>query len=120
MLLLPAVVGTLGVFVEPPQSVTQQRSLAESQTRLPCRYQVQVEEKVVQVTWFKHLPGGTKDQIIIAHFMDGQTGRLCVYVCVSLCVCFECTVWATGVTSPALQGHRFSNRLVFHLFVRQK
>lgn len=89
MLLLPAVVGTLGVFVEPPQSVTQQRSLAESQTRLPCRYQVQVEEKVVQVTWFKHLPGGTKDQIIIAHFTDGQTGRLqrLLCLCESVCVC---------------------------------
>lgn len=72
-LVLLYVVGTLGVFVEPPLPVTQQRSLAESQTRLPCRYEVQEEEKVVQVTWFKQLPGGTKDQIIIAHFMDGQT-----------------------------------------------
>lgn len=41
-------------------------------------------------------------------------------VCVGLCVCFECTVWTTGVTSPALLGHRFSNRLVFHLFVCRK
>lgn len=41
-------------------------------------------------------------------------------VCVGLCVCFECTVWTTGVTSPALQGHRFSNRLASHLFVCQK
>lgn len=87
VLLLPAVVGTLGVFVEPPQSVTQQRSLAESQTRLPCRYQVQVGEKVVQVTWFKQLPGGTKDQIITAHFEDGQTGRLQRLLCLCGSVC---------------------------------
>lgn len=75
--LLPsAVAGTLGAFVEPPQPVTYQRSMAESETRLPCRYHMQEGEKVVQVTWFKELPNGTKDQIITAHFTDGQTGRL--------------------------------------------
>ena len=71
-----SVVGVRGVFVEPPQPVTSLRSLAESETRLPCRYQVEDGEKVVQVTWFKELPGGGKDQIITAHFMDGHTGRL--------------------------------------------
>lgn len=76
LLLLSAAAGTRGVFVEPPQLVTYQRSMAESETRLPCRYHVQEEEKVVQVTWFKELPNGTKDQIITAHFTDGQTGRL--------------------------------------------
>ncbi|TKS79460.1 Nectin-4 Nectin cell adhesion molecule 4 [Collichthys lucidus] len=72
-LLLLVVVSAQGVFVEPPQPVTSQRSLAESETRLPCRYQVEDEEKVVQVTWFKELPDGSKEQIITAHFADGHT-----------------------------------------------
>ncbi|KAM8727716.1 nectin-4 isoform 2-T2 [Acanthopagrus schlegelii] len=72
-LLILVVVGVRGVFVEPPQPVTSLRSLAESETRLPCRYQVEDGEKVVQVTWFKELPGGGKDQIITAHFTDGHT-----------------------------------------------
>ncbi|XP_077470569.1 nectin-4 isoform X3 [Stigmatopora argus] len=61
------------VFIEPLQALTSQRSLAESATRLPCRYQGQVGETVVQVTWYKELRDGTKDQIITAHFADGQT-----------------------------------------------
>ncbi|XP_077580203.1 nectin-4 isoform X2 [Stigmatopora nigra] len=61
------------VFIEPLQALTSQRSLAESATRLPCRYQSQVGETVVQVTWYKELRDGTKDQIITAHFSDGQT-----------------------------------------------
>lgn len=75
-ILVSAVVGVQGAFVDPPQPVTSKRSLAESETRLPCRYQVEDGEKVVQVTWFKELPDGTKDQIITAHFKDGHTGRL--------------------------------------------
>ncbi|XP_041659862.1 nectin-4 isoform X2 [Cheilinus undulatus] len=60
-------------FVEPPQPVISLRSMAESQTRLPCRYQVEAGEKVVQVTWLKALPDGSKEQIITAHFTDGHT-----------------------------------------------
>ncbi|XP_068427500.1 nectin-4 [Clinocottus analis] len=60
-------------FVEPPQADTSQRSFAESETRLPCHYQVENGEKVVQVTWTKELPDGSKDQIITAHFLDGHT-----------------------------------------------
>lgn len=41
-------------------------------------------------------------------------------VCVGLYVCFVCTVRTTGVTSHALQGHRFITRLAFHLFDCQK
>ncbi|XP_033507356.1 nectin-4 isoform X2 [Epinephelus lanceolatus] len=62
-----------GDFVEPPQPHTSLRSFAESQTRLPCHYQVGEGQKVVQVTWHKELPDGSKDQIITAHFMDGHT-----------------------------------------------
>ncbi|CAJ1072862.1 nectin-4 isoform X3 [Xyrichtys novacula] len=72
-LLLLIAVSVQSVFVEPPKPVTSLRSMAESQTRLPCRYQVQVGEKVVQVTWYKELPGGSKEQIITAHFTDGHT-----------------------------------------------
>ncbi|KAM6990615.1 nectin-4 [Tautogolabrus adspersus] len=46
--------------------------MAESQTRLPCRYQVEAGEKVVQVVWYKDLPDGSKDMIITAHFIDGR------------------------------------------------
>lgn len=58
------------------EPITSQRSLAESETRLPCRYQVDKEEQVVQVTWLKEHGDGTKEQIITAHFTDGHTGRL--------------------------------------------
>lgn len=72
-LLLLAAVCVQGAFVEPSQPDISLRSFAESQTRLPCRYQVGEGEKVVQVTWYKELPDGNKDQIITAHFMDGHT-----------------------------------------------
>ncbi|XP_061834970.1 nectin-4 isoform X2 [Nerophis lumbriciformis] len=71
--LLLSVACAQGVFIEPLKSVTWQRSMAESTTRLPCRYQPLVGEKVVQVTWYKELRGGTKDQITTAHFADGHT-----------------------------------------------
>ncbi|XP_044076684.1 nectin-4 isoform X2 [Siniperca chuatsi] len=72
-LLLVVAVCVQGDFLEPPQLVTSLRSLAESQTRLPCHYQVEEGQKVVQVTWYKELPDGSKDQIITAHFHDGHT-----------------------------------------------
>lgn len=75
-LILSAVSYCHGAFVEPLEPITSQRSLAESQTRLPCRYQVDEEEQVVQVTWLKEHADGTKEQIITAHFTDGHTGRL--------------------------------------------
>ncbi|XP_044224977.1 nectin-4 isoform X2 [Thunnus albacares] len=71
--LLFLVVCVHGDFVEPPEPETSLRSMAESQTRLPCHYQVQGGEKVVQVTWYKELPDGIKEQIITAHFTDGHT-----------------------------------------------
>lgn len=72
-LLLLVAVCVQGGFVEPTQPVTSLRSLAESQTRLPCHYQAEGEEKVVQVTWHKELPDGSKEQMITAHFTDGHT-----------------------------------------------
>ncbi|XP_076004504.1 nectin-4 [Genypterus blacodes] len=72
-LLFLSAVCVRAVFVEPAQPVTSLRSLAESVTRLPCRYQVEQEQKVVQVTWHKLLQDGTKEQIITAHFTDGHT-----------------------------------------------
>ncbi|XP_068587473.1 nectin-4 isoform X2 [Cebidichthys violaceus] len=72
-LLLLVAVCVQADFVEPPQPVTSLRSFAESETRLPCHYQVEKGEKVVQVSWYKELPDGSKDQIITAHFMDGHT-----------------------------------------------
>ncbi|XP_029971636.1 nectin-4 isoform X2 [Salarias fasciatus] len=61
-----------GDFVEPPQPVTVQRSLAETQTRLPCHYQLEDGEQVIQVTWYKELRDGSKDQIVTVHFTEGH------------------------------------------------
>lgn len=63
-----------GGFVEPANPVTTLRSVTETQTRLPCQYLVEGEQKVVQVTWYKELSDGSKDMIITAHFTDGHTG----------------------------------------------
>ncbi|XP_072220735.1 nectin-4 [Leuresthes tenuis] len=65
--------GVQGKFLEPLKPITSLRSLAETQTRFPCHYKVEAGESVVQVTWSKELPDGSKDQIITAHFTDGQT-----------------------------------------------
>ncbi|XP_040910534.1 nectin-4 isoform X2 [Toxotes jaculatrix] len=71
-LLFLTVVCVQSNFVEPLEPVTSQLSLAESQTRLPCHYQVEEGQKVVQVTWYKEVDG-SKDQIITAHFTEGHT-----------------------------------------------
>ncbi|XP_020777867.1 nectin-4 [Boleophthalmus pectinirostris] len=73
LLLLLYVSLARGAFVEPSQPRSSHRSLSDSQTRLPCRYQAGPDEKVVQVTWYKELPDRTKDQMITAHFTDGHT-----------------------------------------------
>ncbi|CDQ96828.1 unnamed protein product [Oncorhynchus mykiss] len=49
------------------------QSLTEIETRLPCRFKVEVGQVVVQVTWTKERADGTKDQIITVHHTDGQT-----------------------------------------------
>lgn len=62
-----------GAFMDPSEPRTSQRSMTDTQTRLPCRYQADHGELVVQVTWFKELPNQDKDQMITAHFTDGYT-----------------------------------------------
>ncbi len=52
------------------------RSLAEEETVLPCRYKPVGDNVLVQVTWFKEKPDTTKEQIILAHHTNGQTGQL--------------------------------------------
>ncbi|KAF1380413.1 hypothetical protein PFLUV_G00163470 [Perca fluviatilis] len=61
-----------GDFVDVP-SEDPIRSLAEVKTTLPCLYQPTGTDTVVQVTWYKEKPDATKEQIITAHFTDGQT-----------------------------------------------
>ncbi|KAM4565239.1 nectin-4-like [Fundulus diaphanus] len=46
-------------------------SVEEKETLLPCKYQPS-GNSVVQVTWFKVMPDGSKNQIILAHHKDGQ------------------------------------------------
>ncbi|XP_013878411.1 nectin-4 isoform X2 [Austrofundulus limnaeus] len=49
------------------------RSVEEQETTLPCHYEPQEGEVVVQVTWFKVNADGSKEQMITAHFEEGQT-----------------------------------------------
>ncbi|KAK7163822.1 hypothetical protein R3I93_007790 [Phoxinus phoxinus] len=55
-------------FLDPPASL---RSFSDTHTRLPCRFEVEGDEKVVQVTWSRQKPGGEREQIITGHFTDG-------------------------------------------------
>lgn len=57
------------------------RSLAEEETVLPCVYKRTQEEVVVQVTWMKKKSDGTKEQIILAHHISGQTGTVYASIC---------------------------------------
>ncbi|XP_056317117.1 nectin-4 isoform X2 [Danio aesculapii] len=60
-------------FLEPSESPWELRSLAEGETRLPCRFNVSDSEiKVVQVVWVRE-NNGVEEQIITAHFSEGQT-----------------------------------------------
>ncbi|XP_030634986.1 nectin-4 [Chanos chanos] len=69
--LLACVMG--GEFVEPSSPSAELRSLAESETHLPCKFQTDSDEQVVQVIWSREKPDGTKEQIITAHHTEGQT-----------------------------------------------
>ncbi|KAM8839068.1 nectin-4 isoform 1-T1 [Synchiropus picturatus] len=60
-------------FIEPSGPRSSLLSIADAPTRLPCLYQAESHEKVVQVTWSKLLKNGTKDQIITVHFQEGHT-----------------------------------------------
>ncbi|XP_050990377.1 nectin-4 [Labeo rohita] len=59
-------------FIEPSESLAL-RSFSGTPTRLPCRFTVEGEEKVVQVTWFRQKPGEEQEQVITGHFTEGLT-----------------------------------------------
>ncbi|CAN9509715.1 unnamed protein product [Ophioblennius macclurei] len=61
-----------GDFLDPPREEPL-RSLAEDETVLPCRYKAMDGNVMVQVTWYKELSDGSKEQIITAHHDNGQT-----------------------------------------------
>lgn len=61
-----------GDFVDPDQEEPL-RSLAEDETVLPCRYKPLAEDVVVQITWYKEQSDTSKEQIITAHHVNGQT-----------------------------------------------
>lgn len=61
-----------GEFVQPSPNEAL-RSLAEKETVLPCVYQPNIGDVVVQVTWYKEKPDTTREQIILAHHVDGYT-----------------------------------------------
>ncbi|KAA0723019.1 Nectin-4 Nectin cell adhesion molecule 4 [Triplophysa tibetana] len=61
-------------FLEPSESPWTLCSLAEDNTRLPCRFNKSDSEvKVIQVMWIHEKSKGGEEQIITAHFTDGQT-----------------------------------------------
>lgn len=62
---------TQGEFVDYPSTLI---SFAEQDTVLLCKYQPSTD-KVVQVTWYKRSSDADKEQIITAHYSNGQTGR---------------------------------------------
>ncbi|KAG7496878.1 nectin-4-like isoform X1 [Solea senegalensis] len=62
-----------GELVEPPPGVII-RSLTETETVLPCRHQPsEGSVVVVQVTWYRENPDASKEQIVTAHHLNGQT-----------------------------------------------
>ncbi|XP_051571945.1 nectin-4-like isoform X2 [Myxocyprinus asiaticus] len=61
-------------FLDPPHTPWPLYSVAEEGTRLPCRFNVSDNEvQVVQVMWIRENSNGDEEQIITAHFSDGQT-----------------------------------------------
>ncbi|XP_018937743.1 nectin-4-like isoform X2 [Cyprinus carpio] len=61
-------------FLEPSESPWTLQSLAEEETRLPCRFNASNSEiRVVQVMWIRENSNGGEEQIITAHFSEGQT-----------------------------------------------
>ncbi|KAF7208976.1 transcript variant X2 [Nothobranchius furzeri] len=50
------------------------QSVEDTQTILPCHYQPSGNNVIVQVTWMKVKPDGTKEQMIAVHHINGQTG----------------------------------------------
>ena len=82
----------LGESVLPLISAVPQRTLAEAETRLPCRYSG--EDKVVQVGWSRVRANGDIEQIIIYDFTEGVKGECkSVWVCSCVCVCVCLCVW---------------------------
>lgn len=68
--------GELEKFLEPSESPWPLQSVAEEETRLPCRFNVSNSAiKVVQVTWIRENSNGGEEQLITAHFSEGQTGK---------------------------------------------
>lgn len=98
-----------GNFVDLPSN-DPIRSLAEEETVLPCCYQPAEGAQLVQVTWYKEAPDATKEQIIIAHKTNGQTGQFSMepleLVALSLkswSLCIRCHMLnsvSLGISSP--------------------
>lgn len=68
VILFSVMVCVCSEFVYAPAS---QRSFSDTHTRLPCQFEVEGDEKVVQVTWSRQKPGGEREQIIIGHITEG-------------------------------------------------
>ncbi|KAG7319821.1 hypothetical protein KOW79_016964 [Hemibagrus wyckioides] len=70
-LFLTAVIACVcGKFLQPFPSL-ELLSFAEEETRLPCKFEPQDGERVVQVTWSAEKSNGEKEQIITRHMTEG-------------------------------------------------
>ncbi|XP_022534612.2 nectin-4 isoform X4 [Astyanax mexicanus] len=69
--LLMAVIITAGVCSESVKPIETLRAFADEQTRLPCVFNVQDMQNVVQVTWSREQSDGVKEPIITQHMTEG-------------------------------------------------
>ncbi|NXM07449.1 NECT4 protein, partial [Tyrannus savana] len=61
--------GARGGRVEVPRSVT---AVLGQDVVLPCRYQAQEQEQVVQVTWLKRIPGAVPAEVAVLNLQHGE------------------------------------------------
>ncbi|KAK3534490.1 hypothetical protein QTP86_015158 [Hemibagrus guttatus] len=70
LLLIALIACVCGKFLQPPPSL-ELLSFAEEETRLPCKFEPQEGDRVVQVTWSAEKSNGEKEQIITRHMTEG-------------------------------------------------
>ncbi|XP_062844241.1 nectin-4 isoform X2 [Trichomycterus rosablanca] len=61
------------VFIHPCSSLDL-ITRTEEETRLPCEFSLQDQERVIQVTWSKKKSDGTEEQMITWHWTEGVQG----------------------------------------------
>lgn len=113
-LLAARVSGEQEPFLEPSKSPWDLQSLAEEETRLPCRFNVSKSEiKVVQVMWVRVNSNGAEEQIITAHFSEGQTGKTNFFVFYHRCENLNCCTFCIIIITLFYQYHYHQRKKPF-------